>query len=332
MSRRMRLAVTLLTLLSLAILAPPALAAPKAVKPILSGTVYGSDGARIPAATVNVYTANKNGVYTQMSSLLTDANGWWTYTGKAGDYRIDFAASSSDPQSRNLTIADGATYTLDVTLQSYGSLVGTVSDGSTGAPLAGAVVELYRRNPDMSWPPDPEATVLTAADGTYDSGQILAGRYAVKASATGYVSSYYGGATLPTAIPVLVATGTTVTGINVALTAADANGTIDGQVVSGADQTPLRGVFVFIYKQNADGTWPPTSPGWGSPYRTVFTDSLGDYTSGPLPLGNYMVRFFTTHTGSQWWEYVATVDLATVVSLTYAGETLSGIDGWFGAP
>ena len=109
-------------------------------------------------------------------------------------------------------------------------------------------------------------------------------------------------------------------------------GTISGRVVSGPSATPVRSAFVWFYKQNADGTWPATSPGWGTPTFTVYSDSLGNYTSGDLPLGNYMVRFFTSMTGSQWWQYVATVDLATVVTIDTPGQTISGIDGWFYKP
>ena len=94
----------------------------------------------------------------------------------------------------------------------------------------------------------------------------------------------------------------------------------------------MRSAYVWFYKQNSDGTWPPTSPGWGTPTKTVFTDAAGNYNSGELPLGNYKVRFFTSMTGSQWWQYVPTVDLATIISLTTPGETLTGIDGWFNKP
>ncbi len=65
---------------------------------------------------------------------------------------------------------------------------------------------------------------------------------------------------------------------------------------------------------------------------TLNSAADGSYASGPLPLGNYRVRFFGIHTGSQWWQYVPTVDLATPVSLTYDGQALTGIEGWYGKP
>ncbi len=109
-------------------------------------------------------------------------------------------------------------------------------------------------------------------------------------------------------------------------------GTISGRVVRYATETPMAGAYVYIYRQNDDGTWPPTTPGWGQPTLTVYTDALGAYTSGPLPFGNYKVRFFTIHTGGQWWEYVTTADEATVLPITFDGQAYVGIDGWYNKP
>jgi hypothetical protein len=109
-------------------------------------------------------------------------------------------------------------------------------------------------------------------------------------------------------------------------------GSISGIVVSGAARTPVSGAYIWLYKQNADGTWPATSPGWGTPTVSLYSAADGTYSTGPLPLGNYRIRFFTVHTGSQWWEYVTTFDEATTLTLSYGGQTLTGIDGWFYMP
>jgi hypothetical protein len=109
-------------------------------------------------------------------------------------------------------------------------------------------------------------------------------------------------------------------------------GSISGIVVSGTARTPVGGAYIWLYKQNADGTWPATSPGWGTPTVSLYSSSDGTYSTGPLPLGNYRIRFFTVHTGSQWWEYVTTFDQATTLTLSYGGQALTGIDGWFYMP
>jgi hypothetical protein len=116
------------------------------------------------------------------------------------------------------------------------------------------------------------------------------------------------------------------------VTLASPVGSISGIVVSGAARTPIAGAYIWLYRQNSDGTWPATSPGWGTPTVSLFSASDGTYSTGPLPLGNYRIRFFTVHTGSQWWEYVTTFDQATTLTLSYGGQALTGIDGWFYMP
>jgi len=113
---------------------------------------------------------------------------------------------------------------------------------------------------------------------------------------------------------------------------APTTGTISGVVVSGAARTPISGAFVWLYRQNPDGTWPATSPGWGSPTYSLSSAADGAWASGPIPFGNYRVRFFTVHTGSQWWQYVTTFDAATTLTLSSDNPTITGIDGWFYKP
>ncbi|MDF1542362.1 MAG: carboxypeptidase-like regulatory domain-containing protein [Anaerosomatales bacterium] len=109
-------------------------------------------------------------------------------------------------------------------------------------------------------------------------------------------------------------------------------GEISGVVVSGTARTPVANAYIWLYKQNDDGTWPATSPGWGSPTVSLYSGVDGTYSSGPLALGNYRIRFFTVHTGSQWWEYVTTFDQATTLTLSSGGQVITGIDGWFYKP
>lgn len=329
MSRHLRMAVVLVAMVVFLTMTAPALAAPQAT---VSGTVYGSDNAPIPGASVTVSLADRQGVYSVVDNLVTNASGVWTYGGKAGDYRFDFAAASSDPDTRYLTMVNKGMYTLDVTLQSYGTIAGSITDASTALALGGATVEFYKRNLDGSWPTVASASLVTP-DGSYTSAPLPTGSYKVKAFAAGYASSYYGKSDLTEWVVVVVDRGTAANGINVALAPAAAGvATITGRVVNGLAATPMSGAYVWFYKQNADGTWPATSPGWGAPTKGVLTDTAGHYDSGDLPLGNYRVRFFTMHTGSQWWQYVPTVDLATVVPLTVSGESVTGIDGWFNKP
>jgi hypothetical protein len=147
------------------------------------------------------------------------------------------------------------------------------------------------------------------------------------------VAGFYGGSTIDLATPVTLLRAVT-SDASFALAPAQAEGTgsISGTVVSGASRAPMSGVYIWLYKQKADGSWPATSPGWGTPDVSLFSAADGTWTSGPVPLGNYRVRFFTIHTGSQWWQYVATFDLATTLTLSYDGQAITGIDGWFYMP
>lgn len=296
----------------------------------ISFQVSGSDGLPIGGATIEV-SVLRGQTYRFVTNLTTDPAGTVDYTTRAGSYQFVISAPHSDPETIYLIAERRESYALDITLQSYGSIEGTVFDTSTGLPIPGATVDFYLRDPDGGWPSEPSESI-TAADGTYAMGTLPTGSYRVYATAPGYSAGFFDSFGLGTPTTVVVNRGSERTGIDIFLTSSAQSGWITGRVVTGANATPMGSAYVFIYRQNDDGTWPATSPGWGDPTRTVFTDATGNYTSGELPLGNYKVRFFTVHTGSQWWEYVTSVDLATVVTLEAPGQTLTGIDGWFNKP
>jgi len=307
------IALVLVPLLSQAALAK--------VEPDVSGVVRGSDGIVIQDASI-ASSVLRNGVYVPVTTLTSGTNGAWSLTDKQGTYRFTFSAPSADPVTLDLVMARGGSYTLDATLPSYGSIEGSVTDAASGALISGAQVSLFRQGPGGTWPNTPEA-VVTADDGTYSRASLPCGRYLAMASADGHASTYAGGPTPDTARQFVVQRGRTVTA-NVALTPLDANGTISGRVLLGADPQPMFG-YIYFYRQNADGTWPTTY------MRTVQSDIYagGAYTSGDLPLGTYKVRFFGVHTGVQWWRNVGTMDAATPVVLDAPGEAVTDIDGWF---
>lgn len=329
--RRIRLALAVL--LACSMLGAPstawaAKAAAAATQVTVHGTVVEVSGPAIGGATVAVSYDNK-GTYELVATLTTLADGTWTYAGKKGDYRFDFHAAGADPATVYASYPVNGVFSLTTQLQCYGAIAGTVRDAADATPLAGATVEFFAALPGGGWASAPAASVI-AVNGDYTSPQLPTGAYAVKASATDYTAAYYGGAT-PVAVTAVRAI--TTSGIDISLVAAPKYATITGRVVRGATATPIIGTYVWFYKQNADGTYPPTTPGWGSPTKTVTTDSAGNYSSGDLLLGTYIVRFWGgSMTGSQWWQYVTDVSLATPVQLTSAGQTVTGIEGWFSKP
>lgn len=330
MFRTIRMAVLAGSLALLVLAAAPAGAF--AAYPVASftGDVSGTDGLPIEGALVDVDVL-RGVTFRPVADFTTNDTGDVDVAVKAGSYRIDVSASGADPQTVYLDAEKAGVYEFEVTLQSYGSISGTVADNTTGLPVPGAMVSFYLQDADGTWPDVATATVA-AIDGTYMAAGLAAGSYRVVANASGYASGFYDGIGLGTPTAVVVNRDSLVAGIDISLTAIAQSGLLSGRVVTGAAETPISNAFIFMYKQNGDGTWPPTSPGWGSPTRTVYTDVTGAYTSGELPLGNYMVRFFTVHTGDQWWQYVDGVDLATVLVLDTPGQTIQGIDGWFDKP
>jgi hypothetical protein len=324
-----RIVVFVSLIILIVALAPTALAAPR--DPSVSGAVLGSDGVAVPGATIAVNELHK-GVFRWVAGLTADADGRWAYTDSPNTYRFDITAANADPESVVLSMAKDGSYSLNPTLPVYGTVAGAISTSPGGAPLAGATVEFYLRNADGTWPSDPYSSAAAAADGTYVSGTLPAGAYAVKAAAPGYVSGFLGGLAIDQATTVNVTRGGTASAVFSLAQPVPPSGSIAGVVVNGAARTPVSGAYVYLYKQNPDGTWPPTSPGWGSPTRTVNTAADGTYNSGSLPLGEYRVRFFDLHMGAQWWQYVGSFDLGTTISLTQDGEAVGGIEGWFGKP
>ncbi len=321
-----RVAVLCLVAAAVLFAAAPAFAA--APNPTVYGTLYSSDGQVITDGQV-VVNHQVKGVWKPMVTLSTAPNGTWTFTAKADTYQLSFSAPFADPASRTLTTVKGGSYPLDVTLQAYGSLTGTITDSDSGEALAGASVALYRANGDGTWAL--AQTVTSGTDGTYASGTVPTGTWAAKATASGHVDGFYGGGTSPeTAGTIAINRGANATA-NVALAKIPVGpSSISGHVSRGLLQVPLGNAVVFVFKQAADGSW-PTSFSPGSEYDMVFTNYLGDYvTEVPLELGNYKVRFFSYHGvfPAEWYDHVTTISEATTLTISAPGQSYTGIDAW----
>ena len=82
----------LLAVPTAAIAARPAPAAPQIT---VNGTVVETAGPAIPGASVEVAILTK-GVYQPAATLVTAADGTWSYGGKKGSYRFVIAAAGAD--------------------------------------------------------------------------------------------------------------------------------------------------------------------------------------------------------------------------------------------
>ncbi len=323
-----RVAVLLVLTLALLLSAQPAFAA--APNPTVSGTLLGSDGLPIADGQVAVNHQVK-GVWKPVLTLPTSASGGWTFTLKPDSYRLDFSAPNADADSRLITTVKGANQTVNVTLQSYGSLGGTIADQGTGATLANASVDLYLRNADGTWPSTSAYSAVTGGSGSYSFAHLPCGVYAVKAASSGYFDGFYGGGSSPDTAGTLTLTRGGNPDASISLSPVPVGpSTIRGHLSQGITQWSVVGAAVMVFKQKADGTW-PTSFTPGNEYQTVYTDPSGNYvTTTPLVVGNYKVRFFSIHGSfaAEWYDHVYTIGEATTLTVGYAGQSYSGIDGW----
>jgi hypothetical protein len=111
-------------------------------------------------------------------STATDASGNYTLSNVApGEVLVTVSKIGYATISRTQSVAGGATATLDIALAAPGTINGQVTDSSTNAPIAGAIVDY------------PGGTTTTDAAGAYTIANIASGSQTLVASADGYNSS-----------------------------------------------------------------------------------------------------------------------------------------------
>jgi Carboxypeptidase regulatory-like domain/IPT/TIG domain len=143
-----------------------------------------------------------------------------------------------------------------------GTLSGTVSSSADGSAIGGATVQALQNGSVKS-------STTSAANGTYSLSGLAAGRYDLKASASGF------GTTLQNAVTVNA--GQTATA-NFSLSAPAA---ISGTVMQANGTTPIAGASVQAYVGSAAG-------------NAATTDSTGSYSITGLSTGAYTVQASAT--------------------------------------
>jgi uncharacterized surface anchored protein len=150
-----------------------------------------------------------------------------------------------------------------VSVRNAGAAAGTVSDLLTGAPVAGAAVDL------LAAQSLPVATTTSGPDGGYDFLDQLTGSYLVRASAAGYGTSVLGAVVPPGAATI----------INLALTPEPAS--VTGLVLAAESGLPLDGATVRASHA-------------GAFVGTATTDPSGLYLLSGLAEGTYVLTALTT--------------------------------------
>jgi hypothetical protein len=209
---------------------------------------------------------------------------------------------------------------IDFALARGGSITGTLTDASTGAPLANVEVEASNGTVTRS--------ARTNASGMYTIVGLFTGAYRVRTmsgmSGSVYVDEAYDNHPCPNGYcpsvagtPVAVTAGSETTGIDFGLAR---GGSITGTVRYAGTGAPLPYVGIRVYRDGVE-----TSSFWGS------ADASGVYRVGGLPTGTYYVvtdtgDFLDQLYGGLPCAYQAcTLTNGTPVSVTI-GQTTGGID------
>ena len=296
----------------------------------IEGTITHADtGAVLAGATVNLYDVL--GLYE--NTKVTGADGTYSFAGLSdGTY---FILAASDGQVAELyddvvcpsysycypedfgtpvTVSGGVTSGIDLALNPAGAIEGTITDASTGDPL-NTFVDLYSSTGiDLD-------SAYSDPDGTYSFGDLPAGKYYVRTSASGYQGEIYDdvpcldGCSVTTGTLVPVAIGAQVSGIDFAL---DRLGAISGTLTDEGTGDPIAGARVAVYDDS------------GSFGGSSYTDAAGTYLQQNLPPGNFYVLTDTTSHSDELYDDMpcdsgCAVTTGTPVAVSLASTT-TGID------
>lgn len=214
------------------------------------------------------------------------------------------------------------------------SISGRVIDPYGSNVVGGAVVDLFAYN-GTAWEQVAVTTSSSADDetyGSYDFGGLAAGTYrvCVESRTDGLIWDAYkgrcwkGAASVATATDLVVADGSTTTGIGIRVKLFA--GVIKG-FVGDLGGTPVEGVPVDVF-QLLDGAWVPV--------QGNFTGVDGSYQATRVPPGTYRVCFnyvdadyVVPGLSRSCWKNAAKVDTGTDITLG-VDRTVSGISGRLG--
>jgi len=178
---------------------------------------------------------------------------------------------------------------IDVSLSAGGQISGKVTSAVSlgGTPLPGVFVCAAKGIEEL-----PEECAETNASGEYTIVALQTGEYIISFSSFegGYLTQYYNGKFSENKAEfVAVSAGTTKSGINAEMQtpATVPGGKIKGKVVAAGTETPLEGVEVCAFEEEAFTE------------QCAFTSTSGQYTLGGLSPGEYEVSFFDQQNGYQ---------------------------------
>jgi Carboxypeptidase regulatory-like domain/CARDB len=228
----------------------------------VSGTVFESDG-KTPLTGSSV-SLIENGQ--QILTMTTNANGDYDFDiVSPGTYQFEATAPATDfPIVTNIAVSGGSVRSGLNFTAGTDTIAGTITDTSTGNPIAGANVEIDRADPGVE--ETFVGTVTTASNGSFQFPGLVPGAYTVVISATGYATASQN--------------VTVVHGVTAAVAVSlGAQSTVQGTLRDANTGAVLAGATVFLTNANGLGT-------------TTTTEANGNYVASDLSAGMYSVSIF----------------------------------------
>jgi protocatechuate 3,4-dioxygenase beta subunit len=283
--------------------------APKQTHNSISGAVKNSS-TNNPVPNAMVKLSNENNSYSKYTSNNGNysfwhiANGTYTLTAEAYNY-VDY--THAEPiVVEDSTVISGLEILL-APVQANSSLSGVVTDSSTGNPIVGAEVSVYRNHHGSTY------SGTTDSLGYYIIENIFGGEYNVKCKAAGYVHFWS---------EVEIDGATT---LDIQLLGLQ-EGTISGVVTKDDSGEPIANAYLYAIPASGN---PGTTNHY---YGRAISDSDGNY-SMPVRAGNYYVICYTEwNAGYYYYEFydnVHTIAEATEIAVA-DDQTVENIN--FGAP
>jgi hypothetical protein len=160
----------------------------------LVGHIRGSDGSTPHGITVAVLRAD-NRALTARQDLDAAAGGYFSFSSLEGGMYVVEAAASGFSQARSapVEVTAGRETRLTLTLAAGGVITGVVRDATTGAPVAGANVQIGYARRALGGP----LSASTDADGRFRVDGVDPERKTVEVSATGYITRMVSGVQAP---------------------------------------------------------------------------------------------------------------------------------------
>jgi hypothetical protein len=276
----------------------------------IAGRVTSASGGG-PLADIQVCASQEVGEGGPCAS--TNANGEYTITGLAtAEYTVGFSGAGYPAQYYPGTFSSGeatrvgvsaghTTASVDTVLHEGGSISGSVTSATTGAPLEGMSVCARRRII--------LACTHSDATGQYTISGLAPGLYTVGFEASaGYLQTN-------AVHRVTVASEIAVTGVSAEM---QPGGRITGQVREATNDVPLEGVQVCSYQSNENRT--RSGP-------CVKSEVNGDYAIEDLASGEWEVEFIPRDgkLARQFFSDASTFESATPISVT-AGQTSEDVN------